>query len=103
MNCPECGVAPTELHQLGCGWEQCPYCGEHLADCDCLPSLDDRLAWMGNCSWLGACIEFGFFEKEIDGRWIPCRDDDPESQPDISRLMRKCCWNRVKKRYELQR
>src|SRR5260370_1422314 len=84
-------------------WEQCAQCGEHWVDCDCLPSLKDRLAWMGCCSWLDACIEFGFFEKEVAGKWVPCRCDDPESQPDVSRLSRKCRWNQIEKKYVLIR
>jgi Zn-finger nucleic acid-binding protein len=103
MNCPECQAAPREWHRLGCEWEQCPNCGEHWVDCDCLPALHDRLAWTGCCSWLDACIEFGFFEKEVDGKWVACRGDDSESQPDVSRLSRKCRWNQVERKYVLIR
>jgi len=71
MNCPECQTSPRECHRLGCEWEQCPHCGEHWVDCDCLPALNDRLAWMGCCSWLDACIEFGFSKKKFPESGFP--------------------------------
>ena len=102
MYCPECNVAPGSWHKAGCGWEQCPYCGEHLADCLCsgdLPPLDDRIQWSGACTWLQACLDFGYFEREERGMWRPCRPDEPCAQPDISRLMRECSWSRFDKRF----
>lgn len=106
MHCPDCDAAPGSWHKNGCGWEQCPYCGEHLADCNCCadgpPPLDDRIAWSGACSWLVACLEFGFFERDVNGRWRPCHADEPGSQPDVSRLMRECAWSRLDKRFELR-
>jgi hypothetical protein len=103
MDCPDCGVAPGEWHQPGCSWEQCPYCGEHLGTCDCLPPLDDRLSWTGSCFWLDACLEPGFFKKHVLGGWVPCAADDPESFPDVGRLLRQCVWNRAEKRFERRR
>lgn len=103
MDCPDCNVAPGNWHRRGCGWEQCPYCGEHLADCSCCngsPPLDDRIRWSGSCTWLQACLEFSFFEREVNGVWRRCHADDPGSQPDVSRLMRDCHWNRLDKRFE---
>ncbi len=99
MDCPECGVARGRWHQAECGWEQCAYCGEHAADCDCVVPLDDRLAWTGQCPWLDACLAWGFFEREVGGAWIPCRAEDPGSEPDLSRLMSECVWDRAEKRF----
>jgi hypothetical protein len=106
MNCPDCDVAPGAWHHGGCPWEQCPYCGEHLADCDCsdgLPPLDDRIRWPGCCPWIEACLEFDFFEKKVRGTWVRCRAEDPDSQPDVTRLLRECVWNREDKRFEKRR
>ena len=106
MNCPECNVAPGNWHRPGCAWEQCPYCGEHAADCGCRgapPPLDDRMRWAGCCSWVEACLRFGFFERRLRGRWVPCHANDPGSEPDVSRLMRECAWDREAKRFVLCR
>lgn len=103
MNCPDCGVPPGRWHRAGCGAEQCPYCGEHLADCYCseeLPPLDERLPWSGRCSWWKTCSAFGFFEREVDGTWVRCAADDDGSQPDVIRLLHECVWNRIEKRFE---
>lgn len=102
MDCPDCGVKPGQWHRPGCLWELCPYCGGHVVDCRCcdgLPPLDDRMRWAGTCPWLDACLEYGFFEKEVAGAWVPCRAGDHESQPDVSRLIRECVWDRQEKRF----
>lgn len=101
-NCPGCGVKPEVWHRPGCRLEQCPYCGEHLLDCQCsdgLPPLDDRMVWKGYYFWLEACLEFGFFEKQVNGSWLPCDGDEFGSRPDFLRVMRECYWNRNKKRF----
>ena len=58
------------------------------------------MAWMGCCTWLDACLEFGLFEKEVRGEWVQCQADDLESQPDLRRLVQEFCWNRDEKRFE---
>ena len=106
MDCPDCGVVPGNWHRPGCVWEQCPYCGDHLVDCICTkgpPPLDDRMAWTGCCTWLDACLEFGLFEKEVSGQWVPCHADDLDSQPDLRRLVQEFYWNRDEKRFERRR
>ncbi len=103
MGCPDCNVAPGEWHQLGCSWEQCPYCGDHLWQCGCWggePPLDDRLRWGGVCPWLQACLQLNLFERRVGGAWVPCLPHDPGACPDLSRLERECFWNRPTKRYE---
>src|SRR5207237_9186512 len=102
-NCPVCGVAPEQWHRPGCRLEQCPYCGEHLIDCDCndgLPPLDDRLTWRGYYFWLEACLEFGYFEKPQHGTWVACASDAQGARPDFLRGVRGCYWNRKKKGFE---
>jgi hypothetical protein len=102
MECPVCGALPGSWHNKGCGWEQCPYCGEFAIDCACGPRirpLDDRLRWIGACPWLTACLEYGFFEREVGGRWLPCSADALGSHPDVARLLRECWWSRDDKRF----
>jgi hypothetical protein len=103
MNCPDCGVSVGERHWAGCSWEQCPYCGHHLQSCGCLPPLDDRLPWSGGDFWLDACLELGFFKMEVPGGWVPCRADDPDSFPDVGRLLRRCVWNRAERKFQRRR
>ena len=103
MKCPDCNVMPGEWHASGCTWEQCPYCGDHLGVCGHAPPLDDRLPWLGSCFWMDACFRLGFFKKQIDGVWTPCRANDFHSLPDVGRLFRQCVWNRQEKRFERRR
>ena len=89
-----------------CGWEQCPYCGEYAIDCACgrgAPPADDRIRWEGVCPWLQACLDFGFFERNVNGRWEPCHPDALDSHPDIGRLLRDCWWDRHEKRFVSRR
>ena len=102
MDCPVCGVKPGFWHRAGCGWEQCPYCGAHAIGCSCgrrgVPP-DDRIRWSGACPWLLACRQFGFFERSMRGRWVPCPFDQPGSLPDIRRLLRSCHWDRAAQQF----
>ena len=101
MKCPVCSVDAGRWHESGCGWEQCPYCGGHLIACRCRtrPPLDDRIPWSGFCPWLNACQEFGFFEKKVHGKWMPCHTDALFALPDIRRLLQECAWNRLLQRF----
>ena len=103
MECPGCSVAPGHWHLMGCEWEQCPYCGQPSDSCDCHPPLDDRMPWTGCCPWIIACLEYEFFEKRVKGRWVPCDADDPNSEPDLNRLVRECVWSRAEKRFVRRR
>ncbi len=103
MRWPECGTDPGKWHRHGCSWEQCPYCGGHLGDCEHSPPLDDRLPWTGFNFWLKACLELRFFRRQVKGGWIACRADDPGSLPDVGRLLKQCFWNRQEKRFEKRR
>src|SRR4051812_48544722 len=61
--CPDCRVSPGRYHSLGCGIEQCPYCGGLLANChdeDDPPPLDDRMPWTGERPGVAECRELGW-------------------------------------------
>jgi hypothetical protein len=49
---------------------------------------------------LDACLEFGLFERPVEGGWAPCHPGEPGSQPDVVRLLRHCRWNRLAGRFE---
>jgi hypothetical protein len=102
VNCPDCGVESGNWHEPDCVGEQCPYHGEHAMDCECdgRPApLDDRILWMGLCPWEQTCRDFGFFEREARGKWIQCDADEDGCEPDVSRLLRECRWDRDAKQF----
>jgi hypothetical protein len=40
VNCPGCGCAPGEFHQLAeCPHEVCPFCGGKLMFCECCSKI----------------------------------------------------------------
>jgi hypothetical protein len=63
-NCPDCGVAPGEIHEDGCDVEICTVCG------------GQRL----QCLWLGGQFHSGaFHDKEAakwTGYWPVVKEDD---------------------------
>ncbi len=103
MECPDCGVSRGRWHKAGCAWEQCPHCGNDLAECGHKPPLDDRLVWDGTCFWLDACLSLGFFKKRVSGVWVACPALDPDSLPDLGGLLQLCRWSRAEKRFERRR
>ena len=104
MECPKCGATRGQWHRPGCDWEQCPYCGDAVMECNCcggdLPPLDDRIPWNGRTEWAQACLDFGFYKRRVGEQWVPCDDTSPGSVLDVNRLMRDCVWNRYEKRFE---
>jgi len=59
----------------------------------------NRIPWSGFCPWLNACQEFGFFEKKVHGKWMPCHTDALFALPDIRRLLQECAWDRLRQRF----
>jgi hypothetical protein len=98
-DCPGCGARPGEWHRPGCGWAQCPYCGDQLGDCRHEPPLDDQLRWTGYDFWLEACFELGLFRRQAEEAWVPCRAGDPGSLPDVRRLLREFRWSPAEKQF----
>ena len=101
LNCPGCGAEPGQWHRLGCGIEQCPYCGGQAAYCDeesPIP-LDDRLRWAG--LWPGEveAIKHHWYCKLTVAGWRSCRPDDPDGVPDLNRVRREMVWDRNRKRF----
>jgi hypothetical protein len=92
-------VWPGDWHKPGCSWAQCPYCGDHLADCDHEPPLDDQLPWGGYDFWLDACLELGIFKRQACEGWVRCTADEPGSLPDVRRLLREFIWSREERQF----
>jgi hypothetical protein len=104
--CPECGAATGELHELGCDVEQCPYCGGQFISCDCRrrAPMDDRLPWAGHWPGAAECREFGWYAKLFPGRgWVPCAAGEPGAAEDLNRLHTQAVWDRAAKRFALRR
>jgi hypothetical protein len=50
QNCPECGAAAGNMHDIFCLKERCPFCGGQLVTCGCIISVlrlnnDERQAY----------------------------------------------------------
>jgi DNA-directed RNA polymerase subunit RPC12/RpoP len=118
-DCPDCGVAVGELHDLGCDVERCPHCGGQLLsdyfivtcpDCGSTttyscegPLLDDeRIPWSGQWPGVEQCREFGFYAKRAPIGWDSCGKDEEGATEDLNRLYTDCTWNRETQRFELR-
>lgn len=99
--CPDCGVAPGELHEAGCDVEQCADCGQQCNTCACAVPSASRLPWTGE--WPGnlECREFGWHVKWSGSRWRRCGANYPGSQADLSRLRTDAIWDKQRGRYVL--
>jgi hypothetical protein len=47
--CPDCGVAPGQIHKMNCDVERCSGCGDQYISCDCRPFVHDEqfARWTG--------------------------------------------------------
>jgi hypothetical protein len=101
--CPDCGVEPGTLHVSGCDVERCPNCGGQAISCGCSDADFDsapRQAWTGQWPGDAEAIEFDFWCKWVDGMgWQRTTRDDPDAQPNLSRLMQECLWDKAKGRW----
>lgn len=100
MDCPQCDAPPGQCHRRGCDLEQCACCGLYRSGCECPESAVARVPWAGSCLVLDACLEFGFFGKDLYGLWLLSHPDDPDAVPDLARLLRRCRWDASARRFE---
>jgi hypothetical protein len=102
-NCPDCGVAPDEMHVRGCDQEQCAKWGAQRLSCGCPFRRGDlRHPWTGIQPGVEECREYGFFSRRWPGRgYLPCHADDPGAVEDINRLVAECRWDAEKRRFVL--
>jgi hypothetical protein len=102
-NCPDCGVAPGELHTGGCDVERCPECGLQAFSCDhdaVLAEAPRRMPWTGEYPGAAQCRELGWYARPIQGQgWVPCSADDEGAFEDINRLI-SGHWNAKTQRWE---
>jgi hypothetical protein len=99
--CPDCGVPPGRLHEVGCDVERCPDCGRQLITCDCgrRRRRRPRLAWTGIFPGDAEAAEFGFWCRFTTGGWQPCAARHPDAQPDLNRLATACRWDAKQARW----
>jgi hypothetical protein len=98
--CPDCQVAPGEVHQSGCDVERCPICGYQLHNCDCDENAAP-LPWTGLWPGEAECREFGWYAKFTSQGWVSCTADEPGAQPDLNRLYQDALWHRELGRFVL--
>ena len=70
--CPDCSVEEGHLHEPGCGFERCPFCGEQLISCDCVYEklrLFDRDKYDESTSFLPPGIYEEGINEEQESRW----------------------------------
>jgi hypothetical protein len=99
--CPDCGVAPGQLHERGCDVERCPYCGMQRLGCECMQlSAAALIEWTGEWPGNAEARAFGFFCL-LDAAlgWVRCAADTPGAMPDLNRLHAECRWDRPSKRW----
>lgn len=101
--CPDCWVAPGQIHVDGCDVERCPTCGHQSIGCDC-EKTDDRLPWTGTWPGEAECIAFGWYSYMCPGRgWVSCAADHPGAHPHLNRLYQEATWNPATKAWEKPR
>lgn len=104
-NCPDCDVAPGELHLTNCDIEQCDACGCQRLSCGCQRSAN-RLPWTGMWPGEAECREFGWWTKwkqggERGGEWVIAGPNERGAQPDLNRIHGEAVWDRRRKRFVL--
>jgi hypothetical protein len=102
QRCPDCGVLPGKLHEIGCDVEQCPYCGGQLISCDCARavSAETAIPWTGEWPGKTECLEFGWYAKLVKGHgWVPCDRDEPGATEDLDRLHVEAKWDCDQRRF----
>lgn len=127
-SCNQCGVAPGEMHVLGCDVERCSLCGFQLCACPCVYEVNDvdeddiegdgpteemyakfdaeveryggRLPWTGEYPFLDAAAALGFYcYEEPDGQLVECAADHPQAEPNLNKLNTSADWNKVTRRW----
>lgn len=98
-NCPDCGVAPGELHASGCDVERCPQCGLQAFSCG-HDATERRMPWTGEWHGFAQCRELGWYARPVPGRgWVPCAATDEGATPDLNRLFGTCRWDAQAQRW----
>ena len=91
-----------EYHDLGCDWEDCPYCGFQLIGCKHYGRvpLDDRIPFTGVREAEKTAVALGWYAILVPGRgWTPCSPDTAGCIPDLNRTLVSCRWDRKQKRF----
>lgn len=97
--CPDCGVAPGQMHAAGCDVAACGACGGQRLSCGC-PANEPVLPWSGEWPGEAECREFGWYAVLVPGSgWVPCLPTAAGAVPDLSRLYAEADWDRAQGRF----
>jgi hypothetical protein len=95
--CPDCQVAPGELHKPDCCVERCPECGGQRITCEC-ETERPRDLWSGEWPNTDACRELNLWCCWVEGEgWVSCSKDHPAAREDLNTLLRNYRFNPEKK------
>jgi hypothetical protein len=90
--CPDCGVAPGQLHKSSCDVERCPECGGQRLFDDC-EERHPRLPWSGEWPGDAECRDLGLWCYWTLNGWVQCEADDPGATEDLPRLIATAAWD----------
>lgn len=95
--CPDCQVAPGQLHEDGCDVARCKNTGSQrlMQGCSrnkpCQGSLlfaDCRTRWLGQWPGIAECQELGWYARLVPPNgWQPCGPEDEGAVEDMNRLI----------------
>ncbi|MGW0647949.1 hypothetical protein ACWD4T_03955 [Streptomyces umbrinus] len=97
-NCPDCGVAPGELHSDGCDTAHCPDTGAQRLMCDHDGACESR--WSGDFAGAAECRAWGWWLTEQPGLGlVPCPPGTEGAIEDYNRLITHARWDADEQRY----
>ncbi|TQE21613.1 hypothetical protein Sipo8835_37310 [Streptomyces ipomoeae] len=91
--CPDCSVAPGDLHHERCDIARCAASGQQRLGCG-HSGVRCNTQWTGQYPGFAEATEYGFFARLVPGEgWQTCAADAPDAMPDLNRLYRECRWD----------
>jgi hypothetical protein len=98
--CPNCRVSIGEKHKVDCDVGRCKTHGNQRLFCTG-SGICAETKFSGYWPGTEEAIERGWFAIQVEGReWVPCHADEPNSIPDVNKVIRTLEWNPDTEKYE---